>query len=170
MPKPIRICWDSCNWIAIINNECAIKKKNGVIENRFAMCNSVLKHAQQGSFKIVVSELTLTEVSKGPHAKTTKQGQLPAFLNHPFILVVPVYKNIDLRAQALQGSVVGNLQYNDAVHIVTAQYANAEKFHTFDRLLLNLDGAIKNDNGNKIKICKPGEGNPLKGLFEEKKP
>ncbi len=151
MPKPIRICWDSCNWIAIINREYAIKKKNGEIENRFAMCNSVLKLAQQESFEIVVSELTLTEVSKGPHAKTTKQGHLPAFLNHPFILVVPVDKNIDLRAQALQGSV----QYNDAVHIVTAQYTNAEEFHTFDRLLLNLNGNIFSDNGNLIKIRKP---------------
>ncbi len=157
MPKPIRVCWDSCNWIAIIKNECAIKKKNGVIENRFAMCNSILKLAQQRSFEIVVSELTLTEVSKGPHAKTTKQGHLPAFLNHPFILVVPVDKNIGLRAQALQGSVVGNLQYNDAVHIVTAQYTNVEEFHTFDRLLLNLNGDIFADNGNKIKICKPSE-------------
>ncbi len=155
MPKPVRIYWDACAWIAFINKDDAVPQKDRTLENWFLGCESILNQAKQGKFEIVASDLILTEVSKGPHAKTTKQGQLPAFLKHPYIFMVPIYKHISLKAKALQGSVRVNLQYNDAVHIVTAQYANAEKFHTFDRLLLNLDGAIKNDNGNKIKICKP---------------
>ncbi len=155
MSKPVRIYWDACTWISVINEERDVPKKNDVIENRFAMCNSVLKHAQQGSFEIVVSAFTLAEVCKDPEARTKQKNKLPLFLDHPYILILPVDKYIGVKAQVLQTTGKVTLKPADAVHIATAQYANVEEFHTFDGGLLKLDGDIFADNGNPIKICKP---------------
>ena len=169
MAKTTRIYWDACSWIAVINEERAVPQKDGTLENRFSPCESVLNQAKQGEFDIVVSAFTLAEVCQNRVAKTTQKNILPAFLDHSFILVIPVDKDIGLKAQTLQISGIGNLKPQDAVHIASAQRANAKEFHTFDSDLLKLDGIISDDNGNLIKICKPGEGESLGGLFEEKK-
>ncbi len=155
MSKPVRIYWDACTWISVINEERAVPKKDGTLENRFSPCESILNQAKQDELEIVVSAFTLSEVCKSRDIKDTNQSKLPLFLDDPFILILPVDKDIALKAQALQTSGKVTLKPADAVHIATAQYANVEEFHTFDRKILNLDGAIKNDNGNLIKIRKP---------------
>ncbi len=170
MSKPTRIYWDACTWIAVINEERDVPKKDGTFENRFSPCEFVLNQAKKGEFEIVVSAFTLAEVCKNSEARTKQKSKLPLFLDDPFILILQVDKAIGLKAQDLQTTGKVTLKPADAVHIATAQYRNVEEFHTFDDRLLKLDGDIFGDNGNKIKICKPGEGNPLKGLFEEKKP
>ena len=163
MSKPTRIYWDACTWIAAIKPE----PKN---KERLAMCVSVLNRAKKKDLEIVVSAFTLAEVCKDLEARSKQKNKLPLFLDHPYILILPVDKYIGVKAQVLQTTGKVTLKPADAVHIATAQYSNVEEFHTFDGDLLKLNGDIFADNGNKIKICKPGEGNPLKGLFEEKKP
>lgn len=167
MPKPKRIYWDACTWIAIINEERSVPQKDGTTENRFAMCEAVLERAQTGELEIIVSAFTLAEVCKDPKAKDENASKLPNFLDHEFIIVIPVDKDIALKAQNLQISGLAGLKPPDAIHLASAQKANCEEFHTFDGGLTGLDGQIAAKNGNAIKICKPGESEPLGGLFKD---
>ena len=80
--------------------------------------------------------------------------------------MVPVDKDIALKAQILQTSGLVGLKPPDAVHLASAQRANVSELNTFDKRLLDLDGMIAGIGGNVIKICKPGEGKSLGGLFE----
>ncbi len=155
MSKPIRIYWDACTWIAFINKDDAVLQGDGTLENRFLGCESILNQAKQGKFEIIVSAFTLAEVCKSKDARTIDKKILTTLFDDPFIFILPVDKNIGLNAQILQTSEKITLKPADAVHIATAQYRNAEEFHTFDGGLLKLDGIIFADNGNPIKICKP---------------
>lgn len=167
MHKTKRIYWDACIWIAVINEERSVSIGGGKTENRFAMCEAVMEQAKSGDLEIVVSAFTLAEVCKSPEAKDENTGKLPNFLDHEFMIVVPVDKDVGLKAQSLQVSGLVSLKPPDAIHLASAQKANCEEFHTFDNGLIGLDGNIAARNGNAIKICKPGEGAPLDGLFEE---
>jgi len=166
MPKTKRVYWDACIWIAVINEERSVPIKDGTTENRFAMCESVMEQAKSGNLEIVVSAFTLAEVCKSREAKDENPSKLPNFLDHDFMIVVPVDKDVGLKAQSLQISGLVSLKPPDAIHLASAQKANCEEFHTFDKGLIGLDGNIAARNGNVIKICKPGEGAPLGGLFE----
>lgn len=167
MVKRTRIYWDACTWLAIINEERAVFKGEGKpTENRFAMCQNIIERAMEDEFEIVVSAFTLAEVCKSPVAKTENPSKLPSFLDHEFVLVVPVDKDVGLKAQTLQSSGLFGLKPADAVHIASAQRANVSEIHSFDSDMLKLDGQIAANNGNAIKICKPGEGTKLGGLFQ----
>lgn len=104
MSKPLRIYWDACTWLAIVNEERAVvsKGEGKPPENRFSMCESILNRARHSEFEIVVSAFTLAEVCKSPTAKSKSQSKLPSFLDHDFVLMVPVDKDIGLKAQNLQ--------------------------------------------------------------------
>ena len=129
------------------------------------MCEVVLERAQASELEIIVSALTLAEVCKNPEAKDENASKLPNFLDHEFIIVIPVDKDVALRAQNLQISGLAGLKPPDAVHLASAQKANCAEFHTFDSNLTRLDGRIVAKNGNAIKICKPGEGMQFGDLF-----
>jgi hypothetical protein len=61
--SPSRVGWDSCTWIAYIQQE-KIRDPNrqAVVEDRGAMCRHVLEGAEKGIIEIVVSALCLVEV------------------------------------------------------------------------------------------------------------
>lgn len=168
MSKPIRIYWDSCVWLAIILEERAVSKGEGQPdENRFAMCQSIIEGAERGIYEIIVSAFTLAEVCKSRKAKSENSPKLQLFLDHEYIIVIPVDKDIGLKAQTLQTSGLFGLKPADAVHIASAQRANVGELHSFDTDMLKLDRKIAGVNGQAIKICKPGEAEPLGGLFNE---
>jgi predicted nucleic acid-binding protein len=167
MAKRARVYWDACTWLAIVNEERAVFKGEGKpTENRFAMCKDIIERAEKDEFEIVVSAFTLAEVCKSNEAKTENQSKLPFFLDHEFVLMVLLDKHVGLKAQSLQISGLVGLKPADAVHLASAQRANVVEFHTFDSVLLKLDGQIAANNGNAIKICKPGESDQLGGLFD----
>lgn len=168
MSKRTRIYWDACTWLAIVNEERAVPQGEGKPpENRYAMCQDIVKKAENSEFEIVVSAFTLAEVCKSKTATNENPSKLPAFLDHEYILVVPVDKDVGMKAQTLQTSGLFGLKPADAVHIASAQRANVTEIHSFDGDLLGLDGKIAANNGNAIKICKPGEGQQLGGLFDD---
>ena len=128
MASPERIYWDACAWIAIINEERAVSQGEGKpAENRFGMCQSVVNKALRGEIEIVVSAFTLAEVCKSNEAKSENPSKLPLFLDHEFILMVPVDKDIALKAQILQTSGLVGLKPPDAVHLASAQRANVSE-------------------------------------------
>lgn len=169
MAKPYRVYWDACTWISYINEERSITMKDGTVENRFAMCEAVLKRAEKGEIEIVTSAFTLAEVCKSADAKTTNLSKLPYFLDHDFILVIPVNKNIGIKAQKILCSGLSAMKPPDGTHLASAQRANAKEFHTFDADLLAKDGQINSDDGQTIKCCRPGEGQTGPNLFSASK-
>lgn len=166
MAKPDRVYWDACTWIAYINEERKTPKSDGTVENRYAMCRSVLEQAQNGQLVIVTSAFTLAEVCKSEKAKNENSGKLQSFLDHEFILVVQLDKNVGIKAQQIQLSGLSVIKPPDAVHLASAQLANVTEFHSFDGKLLSKDGQISADGGHIIKCCKPGEGDLKDTLFD----
>ncbi len=133
MSKRMRIYWDACTWLAIVNEERDVPMGEGKPnENRFAMCQSIIEGAERDEYEIVVSAFTLAEVCKSRTATSDNPSKLPLFLDHEYILVMPVDKDIGLKAQALQTSGLFGLKPADAVHIASAQRANVAEIHSFD--------------------------------------
>jgi hypothetical protein len=61
--SPSRAGWDSCTWIAYIQQEkIHDPSRQAVVEDRGAMCRHVLEAAEKGIIEIVVSALCLVEV------------------------------------------------------------------------------------------------------------
>ena len=156
MAKSTRIYWDACAWIAYIARETSVRLSGGGTENRFLMCEGVLKAARAGKFEIVTSCFTLAEVCKNPDVKSSPVDNLPAFFERSYILTVPVDMAIGRRAQAMQASGIVSLKPPDTVHLASALRAEVEQFNTFDSAILKLDGHIAGRDGKPMKICKPG--------------
>jgi predicted nucleic acid-binding protein len=166
MPKPQRVYWDACAWIAFIAEEKDIPLKGGGKENRYAMCLNVLEAARAGKYEIVTSAFTLAEVCKSPEVIESPIDNLSSFFEKSYILIVPVDLGIGRRAQALQSTGLINLKPADTVHLVSAQRAKAAELHTFDEKILALDGKINDASGSPIKICRPTQASSMGPLFE----
>lgn len=158
MSSPRRVYWDACAWIAYIARETAVRQKDGSTENRFTMCQAVLKAAEAGKIEIVTSAFTLAEVCKAPDVKGSPIDNLPAFFEKSYILIVPVDLSVGRRAQTMQASGLVSLKPPDAIHLASALRADAPEINTFDTDLLKLDGTIPRKEGDPLKIIKPGTG------------
>lgn len=90
MANPQRIYWDACAWIAYIAKETAVPLKDGGKENRFIMCEAVLKGAREGKYEIVTSCFTLAEVCKSGEVKSSPVDNLPAFFEHSYTHILQV--------------------------------------------------------------------------------
>ena len=166
MPKPKRIYWDACAWIAFIAEEKSVPLKGGGTENRYAMCLATLEAARKGQYEIVTSAFTLAEVCKNPQVVVSPIDNLPSFFEKSYILIVPVDLSIGRRAQAMQASGLIKLKPPDAVHLASAQRAKVLELHTFDDKILALDGTLVGGDGGQIKICRPTEGTSIGPLFD----
>ncbi len=164
------VYWDACTWIAYINQEKAVKLKDGSVENRFAKCLEVLDRANNKKLEIVTSAFTLAEVCKNPEVRESPLDYLPGFFERSYIVTVPVDMSIGRRAQHMQASGLVSLKPADSIHLASAIRAKVSEFHTFDGGILKLDGVIPGADGKPIKICKPSEGLPLGPLFEGESP
>ncbi|GAB5540110.1 MAG: hypothetical protein Salg2KO_22130 [Salibacteraceae bacterium] len=165
MAKPKRYYWDSCVWIAYINQEMDVRG-----ENRHAKCKAVLEKAKSGEVEIVTSAFTLAEVYKRKPTDRSGLERFPAFLEQPYVLTVPVDMLVGQRAHAMLDSGIISLKPPDAIHLVSAIRANCLEMHSFDKDILNLHDRVPVDDQRKLRICKPGEvdnsGTLLEGLDE----
>ncbi|MFC4671518.1 type II toxin-antitoxin system VapC family toxin [Seohaeicola nanhaiensis] len=168
MASPQRIYWDACAWIAYIAKETAVPIKSGGKENRFAMCEAVLKGAREGKYELVTSCFTLAEVCKHSEVKSSPVDNLPAFFEHKYILMIPVDFALGRHAQNMQASGLVALKPPDAIHLASALRAKVDQINTFDTDLLKLDGSIPGRDGNPLKIIKPGSDKSPLPLFPGK--
>jgi predicted nucleic acid-binding protein len=144
--------------------------KNGITERRYEMCRDTLMRAEKGDIEIVTSAFTLAEVCKHNSPVSNPAINLPAFFDQKYILLVPVDKQIAMKAQNLQLAGVGGLKPPDAVHIASALVANVPIFHTFDQKLINLNKKLTLADGNDLLIVKPTEEVPMPGLLKAMQP
>lgn len=164
---PKRVCWDACAWIAMIQKE-KIMDGAKVVEDRHALCRSVIDHAGKGAIEIAISGLCLVEVCKSSGVVATGPDLVAAYFQHDYVLLVPVDSVVGTRGRALMLAGLG-LRPPDATHLATALISNADEMHTFDDKLLGLDEKLFKVDGTPLKICKPGMGGPKLALFEEAK-
>ena len=167
MAKLPWVYWDACTWIAYINQEKAVRIRDGLIENRFAKCLEILDRANNKKLELVTSAFTLAEVCKSPEVRDSPVENLSAFFERSYIVVVPVDMSIGRHAQHMQASGLVGLKPADTIHLASAVRAKVSELHTFDSAILKLDGLIMGADGKPLKICKPSEGLPLGPLFDE---
>lgn len=166
---PPRIYWDACTWIAFINKEMP-SDGNTITRPRFEMCRDTLKKAEGGQIEIVTSAFTIAEVCKRQPDPAQPAINLAAFFDQKYILLVPVDKQIALRAQNLQLAGVGKLKPPDAIHLASALVANVPIFHTFDKPLLGLNKQLTLGEGGELVIVRPTEEVPMPPLLEAMQP
>ena len=168
--SPKRIAWDSCAWIAHIQQEKIYADDSTVVEDRGAMCRRVLQAAENGTLEIVVSSISLVEVICKNRAAGTDDRTVRDYFDNDYILLVNADKLVGDRARKLMLAGHSKLKPVDAIHLATAAIANAEELHTFDDRLLALDGQIDKADATKMKIRKPAVPAPPAPLLEGLEP
>jgi predicted nucleic acid-binding protein len=166
---PPRLYWDACAWIAYINKEMPADG-NAITSRRFEMCQNTLKRAEAGDVEIVTSAFTLAEVCKRQPDPASPAVNLAAFFDQKYILLIPVDKQIALRAQNLQLAGIAGVKPADAVHLASALVANIPVFHTFDKKLLGLDKKLNLADGSALSIVRPTEEVPMPELLKAMQP
>ena len=166
--SPSRVGWDSCTWIAYIQQE-TIRDQNrqAVVEDRGAMCRHVLEAAEKGVIEIVVSALCLIEVLARDRTSGIDDQKVREFFDNDYILLVNLDKQVGDLARGLMLARHAGLKPPDAVHLATACVANVEEFHTFDHRLLALDRQIDKADGTRLIITKPTVPAPPAPLLDE---
>lgn len=166
MPKPLRIYWDTCAFIGLLNAEPDKKRELEIV---YAM-------ARSGKAELWTSTLSMIECRR---LKSEEHSQKPLdeenekkigdIFNQPFIKPIPLASDIAEMGRSVWRKTVGLKKYQDAVHLASAMRWNIEMMHTYDRDdLLHLSEKITCRNGNMLKICYPD--NTTDGaLFEHAK-
>lgn len=85
-------------------------------------------------------------------------------------MLVPVDKQIGMKAQTLQLAGVAGLKPPDAVHLASALVAKVPVFHTFDKKLLKMDKQFALDDGSELSIVRPTEELPMPPLLKGMQP
>lgn len=148
MKKPIHY-WDSVIWLGILKKE----------ENKVDVCLQLLKRAENGEIRIVISSITLTEVVHlGGENRLTPQAEsdIQSFFEHSFIAVRAVDRRTAEFARELMWRFNSQgLRPKDAIHAATASLSNVDELNTYDDDLLSLDGKIRRSDGKPLRILKP---------------
>jgi predicted nucleic acid-binding protein len=160
-----KVCWDSCAWIAYIQDE-KIPLSNGSVENRGALCRAVLDSAAKGATDIYTSALSLAEVNKQPTGTPPGTDKLKDFFENDYIVIVQLNRYLGEMARSFIQAGHAGLKPLDAVHLASAVISNVDELNTFDIALLALDGKITKSDGSPLEICKPSMGGPPPPLFE----
>ena len=105
-------------------------------KDRRLICESILKHAQQGDVQIITSMYTLVEVirprqMKHPHPLTNQQvATLEGMFKWPFIKKIQVHEDLAFKAARLAREC--GLKPADAIHAATAINAHVDELQAWD--------------------------------------
>ena len=166
MPEPTRLYWDACAWIAYIQKEMP-GPGSSVTESRYEMCRETLHRAEKGEVEIATSAFTLAEVCKVGADAASPAMNLSAFFDRPYILLIPVDKQVGTQAQSLQLAKIAGLKPPDAVHLASALVWNIPMFQTFDAKLLNLNNLLTSADGNMLEVMRPSEEVPTPPMLDK---
>ncbi len=141
-------------WIALIRREA----------KRFDACRFLIDQAQRGEIEIWTSAFTFAEVYKRRCSdENTGIGSeddraFEDYIEQEFVKVIQVDTDVRRGARVLLRThpTIGKPQ--DAIHVASALIENVTELHTFDREdLLKLDGVIKCQNGEPLRIKRPAD-------------
>ncbi len=147
-----RVCWDSCVWIALIQDEKIVE---GGTE-RATRCKAVIAQAKKGKIEIAMSALCLAEVCKNKDIKDGDPQKIADFFEQDYLLLVNVDRDIGERARQLMMVGLSKLKPADACHLATAVMTpDVLELHTFDQTLLDLNNKVIRADGTPLRICWP---------------
>ena len=155
MAKLIRIYWDSCAWLGLINGEESKKKP----------LEAVYNSARSGRAELWTSTLSFVEVfrlKEEEHApKPYGEGNLDIIeeaFRQEFVKLVPVDMEIGVLARCLRREHKGLSKLGDAIHLASALRWSVDCLMTFDSDdLLHLDKKIRDKSGKFLQICPPAD-------------
>lgn len=167
--KP-RYYWDACMWIALIRRE----------PKRFEACRFLIDQAQRGEIEIWTSAFTYAEVyrrrcsGENVGIGADDDRAFEDYIEQEFVKLIQVDSDVGRGARILlrTHSTIGKPQ--DAIHVASALIENVTELHTFDREdLLKLDGVLKCQNGEPLRIKRPPDppdpnaGTMFEGMAKE---
>ncbi len=133
--RPLKVYWDSCCFLAILNGE-----------TEEDACKETIHQAKSGEIELYVSPLTMAEtvrprLSPKPTPKEVRD-RVVDFFENDYIKVVNIEREVARRS--LDFCWDHNLHARDALHVALALECECEIFETLDKTLLALriDGII----------------------------
>lgn len=153
MTAPLRVYWDSCCWIALINQE----------PGRLHPLEHFYSSARNGECEIWTSTLTLAEVYKIDPEKNAMRSlgddgldRIESMFMQDFVKLIPVDIFIGRDARRLLRDVSGLKKCPDAIHLASALRSSVDEMHTYDgKDLLVLDDKYRCRDGRILTICRP---------------
>lgn len=152
MAEKKKVYWDTCVWLALINEEAGKAER----------CRHVLKLARDKEVEIWTSAFTLAEVFKkscegrGVSLPETKDLDFEQYVQQDFFVLAQVDYDAGVRARRLLRAHPILKKPADGVHLATAVINNLDEFHTFDEdNLLPLNGQVNRTDGVVLVICVP---------------
>lgn len=155
MPKVLKIYWDSCAWLGLLNGEADKKRELEIVYG----------HAKTGKYELWTSTLAFVEVSRLRDERDLlkplapeKDAVIAALFQQTFVKPIPVDVEIANWARHLFRDTPNLSKKNDAIHLASALKWNLGVMHTYDREdLLHLDGKLACKNSKLLTICYPDE-------------
>jgi predicted nucleic acid-binding protein len=133
--NPPKAVFDASVWVALLEDE----------RDRADHVQRLLEQAEAGDLQVLVSTLTITEVTKGPKASdppmsVEHQETFEEFLDNPYVTLVSVDPAVARRGRDIRREHRA-LKTPDAIMIATAIVAGAGVLYTYDEDdLLPLNG------------------------------
>jgi predicted nucleic acid-binding protein len=148
-PKsPIKVYWDACAWIGLINGEA----------KKIHPLRSIWEDAQKGKYEIWTSVYSYLEVIKGAlehgttHHLEESDRTFDNMLDQPYVKKVQLDSEIAKLARHLRRKLqhIGIVPRPDAIHLATASFYSCDELHTSDNChLLQFDGKVSRMDGNR---------------------
>lgn len=153
MTAPKRVYWDSCCWIALINQE----------PSRFESLEYIYNSSKDGLYQIWTSTLSLVEVNRLASEQATPKPLnsdsldiLDEMFNQDFVVLNQVDLLVATEARRLLRDLSGLSKRTDSIHLATALLRSVDEMHTYDdKDLLHLHGKLESKDGRKLVICAP---------------
>ena len=152
MNKSSRFYWDSCVWIALLNEEIEKGPDAGLI----------YEHAKDGKCELWTSVISInecrrlkTEEGKSKPYKEENSQIICSMFHQPFIKLISLTHQIAEESTKIWRT-TEVVHYRDIIHLVSAKMHNINVMNTYDeKHLIPLDGRFECGNGEKLKISRP---------------
>ena len=155
MAKPVKIYWDSCAWLGLLNGEEGKKRELAI----------VYTNARNGHYELWTSTLSIVEVRRFRIEESMQKPlsmenltKIRDIFRQPFVKTIPLAVDIAEHATELVRTTVGLRKFQDAIHLASALRWNVSIMHTYDNDdLLHLTKSFLCRNGERLPICYPSE-------------
>ena len=155
MVKPVRVYWDSCAWLGLLNGEVDKKRELEIVYG----------HSKLARYELWTSTLSVVEVRRvqGEILKDRPWSDantktLEALFRQPFIKMIPLAVDVAESARRIFRENADMGKWQDAVQLASALRWDAAVMHTYDYDdLIRFDMKFTCRSGGKLPICYPDE-------------
>lgn len=150
MTERMRVYWDACAWLGLLNGET---EKSQALEY-------VWRKAEKGEIEIWTSAFSYAEVYRvkceGQWSSLVQENddKINNLFDQDFVKIVQVDTEIGKLAKKLLRTHEKLKKPSDAIHLATAVYWDLAQLHTYDGCdLIGLN--VQTSSGESLLICKP---------------